>query len=588
MAILNEFGQPMTFAHAADRSSRRGPQHQVRNADIDKLIPSHDRRTLCSLSNRLFMNMGVPRACILQKADFATGEAWLPSYVGQDADAGRAISKFMEDVWYPQCDTRGGIFDWWKMLELSSVAIDRDGEIFWLMVKGDDGFPRIQLIPSHRCHSSYQNNEIVGEGQFKGYRINDGIIYFRSGRPAAYRFNVGAANEEFKDIPAADVIHLFDPTHSEQGRGLPAFTHALESLKMSLFSTEDERIRQQIISRLHLTIFNDTGAPDLDDPATMLRQSSGEDIDGFSSRSFPGGVMYLPADGNQRIEQIKHDNPGPVWDSFQDRIVRDAVISVWSYSVWKGAGQGTAERGEVLKCRRFVTKRQGQLWYAAKRAFSWAYSVFAESGRFAPLKNPTAWSFSYPPRLTVDDGRESKMELNELVTGSRNLAEILGARGLTEDEFLDQRARSVWLRKYKAQAISEELNAKHGVSINVESREMFMQTANEMGEEQVAGPMLDADGNEIDNEGSNEKLRFENLKAKFDAYGVAVRAGAITPADVDEDQFRQEAGLPPMSQAVKGAWKEDKGFRRPITLAPTGGIKPAPTQTTQANEPDSN
>ena len=46
MAILNEFGQPFTFAHAADRSMRRGPQFQTRNDDIDRLIPSGDRRTL--------------------------------------------------------------------------------------------------------------------------------------------------------------------------------------------------------------------------------------------------------------------------------------------------------------------------------------------------------------------------------------------------------------------------------------------------------------------------------------------------------------------------------------------------------------
>lgn len=59
---------------------------------------------------------------------------------------------------------------------------------------------------------------------------------------------------------------------------------------------------------------------------------------------------------------------------------------------------------------------------------------------------------------------------------------------------------------------------------------------------------------------------FETLKSKFDAYGVAVRAGAITPCDADEIEFRREAGLPAMTSAVKGAWEEDQGFRRPITL----------------------
>lgn len=60
--------------------------------------------------------------------------------------------------------------------------------------------------------------------------------------------------------------------------------------------------------------------------------------------------------------------------------------------------------------------------------------------------------------------------------------------------------------------------------------------------------------------------RFDNLKIKIDAYGVAVRAGVITPTEDDEDYFRTEAGLPAMSQAVKESWQKDQGTRRPITL----------------------
>jgi hypothetical protein len=455
----------------------------VVNDDIERLIPSSDRQTLVSLSNRLFINMGVPRACILQKADYSVGEAWLPEYIGTtDKDKGKQVSKFMHDVWLPQCDIRGGIFDWWKMLELSSVEIDRSGDVFWVMIIGDDGFPRIQMIPGHRCRSEYEKT--VADGAYKGYRIVDGIIYYRNGRPAAYRFDVGKDGvKDYKDVPASDVIHLFDPTHCEQGRGLPAFTHALESLKMSLLSTEDERIRQQIISRLHLTVFNATGSPDIDDP--------GNDMDGggtcanpaaFSTQAFPGGVMYLPGDGQHRMEQMEHKNPGPNWDTFQDRLNREAIIPVWSYSVWKSTGQGTAERGEILKCRRFVTKRQGQLWYAARRALSWAYSVFATQGRLPKLAAPTLWDFSRPPRLSVDDGRESKMELDELRAGSRNLSEVLEARGLKEDDFLDSRARSVWMRKYTAERVAKELNEQYQTDIDIEEREMFMLTPNEMAE----------------------------------------------------------------------------------------------------------
>lgn len=68
--------------------------------------------------------------------------------------------------------------------------------------------------------------------------------------------------------------------------------------------------------------------------------------------------------------------------------------------------------------------------------------------------------------------------------------------------------------------------------------------------------------------GSSEQqaLDFETLKAKFDSYGVGVRAGAITPQTVDEDSFRSEAGLPTMGTDVKSAWEDDGGVRRPITL----------------------
>lgn len=483
--IVDQYGRPTSFAHAADRSRFRGPQYAVsKDYDIDRLIPSRDRKTLVNLSRRLCINMGVPQACILQKADYSVGEAWLPQYLGPDIDQAKGIEKFMRDVWYPQCDTRGGMFDWWKLLELSSICIDREGEIFWVMIKGDDDFPRIQLIPSHRCHSGDWENgkaapHYVPTGKYAGLRICDGIIYNKYGRPAAYRFQVGYDKvPQMVEIPAFDVIHVFDPTHCEQGRGLPAFTHALESLKMSLFSTEDERIRQQLISRMHLTIFNDTGGPDIDDPII----SSGDDPNNaadFSTKVFPGGVMYASADSNQRIEQMRHDNPGPIWDAFQDRIIRDAVISVWSYNVWKGAGQGTDSRAEIVKCRRFVTRRQGQLWVAARRAFTWAYSVFASTGKVGLLEKPTAWDFSRPPRLSVDDGRESKMELDELITGSRNLEEVLAARGLNEDEFLYRRAWSVAKRKAIAAQVSQDASSKFGVDINVEDREMFMQTANE-------------------------------------------------------------------------------------------------------------
>jgi len=494
MAILDEFGrpyQPTTFAHAADRSRTRGPQYQPRVMDIDKLIPAYDREVLVSLSQRLYVNHGIPRAAIDQKADYSVGEAWFPTYTGPtDMADGKTVSSFMRNVWYPNCDVVGNPLDWWTRLELASIAIDRDGGEFWLKIKGTDGFPRLQTIPYHRCRGA--TSGIGGRvsdddsGQFNGYQMRDGIVYYASGKPAAYRISTDADNKVYAYFPASDVIHLFDPKFSKQGRGLPAFTHALEELKTMLASEQDERTRLMIVSRLHLIEYNEDGGPNLDDPSsTLLTQTNNATGDefGVQMQDYSGGIRYMRSNSGDKIEQIKHENPGEAWKRFYDHMVRIALAGVkWPYSlVWEGAGQGTDARAEIIKARKSIIQRQKTLNKAALNAFTWAYSVFQVNGRLPLLDYPMSWTFSRPPRLTVDDGRESKMEMDRWITGAANLSEILESQGLgSEEDFYRKRAISVATRQIIAAEVADEMSKKSGVEIKIAERDMIMMTPNEM------------------------------------------------------------------------------------------------------------
>lgn len=78
---------------------------------------------------------------------------------------------------------------------------------------------------------------------------------------------------------------------------------------------------------------------------------------------------------------------------------------------------------------------------------------------------------------------------------------------------------------------------------------------------------------------------MEDLKAQFDAYGVGVRAGAITPTPADEDHFRAVAGLPPTSAEALDDWNKTKKVRKPITLAPPEGSA-KPTFGGQQSQPE--
>lgn len=57
-----------------------------------------------------------------------------------------------------------------------------------------------------------------------------------------------------------------------------------------------------------------------------------------------------------------------------------------------------------------------------------------------------------------------------------------------------------------------------------------------------------------------------NLKQKYDAMGVAIRAGLLTATPEIETIVRKELGLPGVSLAVKRAWEATGGIRQPITL----------------------
>lgn len=65
---------------------------------------------------------------------------------------------------------------------------------------------------------------------------------------------------------------------------------------------------------------------------------------------------------------------------------------------------------------------------------------------------------------------------------------------------------------------------------------------------------------------TEDSARTLNLKQKYDAMGVAIRAGLLTATPEIEAQTRSELGLPAMSPEVKKAWEATGGIRQPITL----------------------
>ncbi|MCP4741261.1 MAG: phage portal protein [Actinomycetales bacterium] len=585
MSILDQWGNPTTprrFAHAASRNAYRGVNLRQPDAGVDTLIPMGDRKTLSALSRRLVFNQGPAKEAIRQKASYSVGSAWNPIYNGEDAAAGQEAASWLRNVWFPLCDVRGGGHDWREFLEVVSKCMDRDGESFVLLTQSREGFPQLQHIPSYQVWS-HSREHYVGGGKFRGHAIDDGVIYNKRDRPVAYRVNKDSDGKEFRDISSRDIIHVFDSEFPEQRRGFPAFSASLDDMKNSMTSSQLESVRQNIISSLYLVEKSSQG-PDPDDPAWSGDIDTTNDEAVLYEQIAPG-IRHISAD--QDIDVIKHENPGSVWSDFQDRILRAALAGMgWSYSlVIQPPGQGTACRAEVVRARKAVEARQNRLHYVAKRAATYALAKAGENPRYNDAVrvpgNMLRWTFSLPERLTVDDGREARAMREAVEKGLCSEQEYQAFKGRDYEDHVREQALAKVTRFKVAREVSETND--QGVEVSPEElgvHDLVFAPVSDQAIEEVdpsedIAPEQDGDGD--DPEPSRAATGLD-VKEMLDAYGAAVRAGAITPQVMDEDHFRTLAGLPKLSGPAEQLWRKQGGTRSPITLASKGTPQPATSE----------
>ena len=60
--------------------------------------------------------------------------------------------------------------------------------------------------------------------------------------------------------------------------------------------------------------------------------------------------------------------------------------------------------------------------------------------------------------------------------------------------------------------------------------------------------------------------KTDRIKQLCEAYGVAVRAGLITPCLQDENDIRKLMGLQPAPPDVEADWEKSQGVRKPVTI----------------------
>jgi hypothetical protein len=432
------------FDAANPRETFRRPYEARTIKPITEEVSISDRLTLMSDSRKLYANLGPAKGAINEKATYAIGRSWLPRFEGEDKAWGDTARTWLLDQWYPLADIQGRDFQ--TALFLLSISIDRDGDIGGALTEYETGFPAIQLVPGHAIGTranSIDKDGIVAAGEYKGMRLVDGVVVNDVNRAVAYL--VLGRDEKGADdyfVSARDMQLLMEPEWADQVRGLPGFSAAILDLKDLRMVQGYEKLASALCSSWALMEYNETGVADTSDPLVAL---GGPGLRSTTTVAEMNGgmVKHFKANSGGKLEMLKSDRPGDAWESFMNRLIRNAMKGIgWPYELaWDIAElKGANGRMMLATAMRAVEDRQDLLRPFAKRAVGYACAKAIKQGILPPSADWWRWNFTMPPRMTADYGRDKAQDREDYLAGITNLTELCAERGLDVDQHIAQRA----------------------------------------------------------------------------------------------------------------------------------------------------
>jgi lambda family phage portal protein len=540
---------PRAQSYDAARPSiqRRFPYNATAvDSHID--VSGADRERLMKLSRWLYNNAPFLRGLVNEKARYSVGSGIRPQARSGDETWDLAAETFFEQ-WSRVADLQGR-YTWREMQRIASIAIDRDGEVFFRATAQTTGYPALQLILAHRIgdarSSIYEpSNPAAREG---GQNIIDGVVVNPQLRPIFYRYLVGDGidpSARFEDIPAQQLIHVGEASQGDELRYVTPLAPSINHLRDVGDAVGFEKMAIKISSYIALAIksSNPQGADFFGEATHSVNSQDNSEVT-VESLGNAGGAIPRLGMGEDLISWTSN-RPSQNFREFCDVLLREVCLNLgvpWEFAARPAEAGGAALRAVLVRAQRTFEQRQALLIdRLCSRVWAHVITIGMQRGLIPQNDNWFKVEWQRPAAASVDYGREAAANLNDVRSGLRTYSEDYSERGLEWKDQLRQRATEA---KYLADLAAEfKLHPDQIATFNP-------------------------------NPASNP------VKDTLDTYGVAVRAGVITPNVEDERAVREQMRLPQVPPQVEEAWQESP-TRSPITLS--SGLQDADPQPVDEN-----
>jgi capsid protein len=432
----------------AQNSPRRGPVPGASPRDARKDLTPAARRELVRRSRYLYKNSGFVREMVSSMAIYSTGDGIRPQAQSPDPDWNQRAEDYFKR-WGAGCEVTGR-FSFEECQGLVCRGLDIDGEYFVMKTRNRLGLPSLQLIETHR----------IGDDEYAPTSV-DGVTLDDWGAPQSYRLIEDGGH---RDVPAYQMLHVFEPEHSSAVRSAPTIQHSINHVidEMELLALEKHAVKDNAdVTRV---LKNQAGAleegTDFEfrdgDAALESDNSNPTDL----QRIVGGKLVALKP--NESLESFESKRPSPTFTGFLEHLRRDSALGVLPFEFAADSSKigGAGVRLVVAKADRRFSLRQMTLVQRLIRPV-WFYVIGDAIDRGELEAVPNWWRISCvrPKRLSVDAGRESQQNRADVEMGLKTISTHYEELGADFGEEIERRARDVRMILDAAK--------KHGVPVEL-------------------------------------------------------------------------------------------------------------------------
>jgi capsid protein len=449
------------YSYEAAKFTRlRGSAKQLQGPEDYTAMP--DRIQLIEQMRDLEQNFGLFQAIIDKVSLYAFGTLKYQAHTGDEKIDG-LYEAYLEKC-FANCDLTGR-HNFRQMVTIADKSETRDGDYALKWHRLANGELKLVGIEGDRIGGNVGGPYAVN--YFQGITTD-----LDTGRPLTYRIFTRTKGNSYtnpQDIPANEILFLFDPRRIDQYRGITPFAPVIneardlkEVLVACLIGTKFENMHGAVG-------YTESGQP-LNDPSDLITSTDTVNNGAaMKEQSLKAGMIQWAPTGS-KLDFVKSDRPSGTFQTYIDMLVRliCTALNLPYGFVYQMLGSGPAVRAELQQAQRTIQGRQQRMRERIMDPVKNTYLMDGIARGEIPFTEK--WSnggWQFPPWVTIDAGRDSNAMVKELAAGVRSKSSVFAENGEDyedQDKVIVEETRK---RLETAKALSEEFDVDFNVVLTM-------------------------------------------------------------------------------------------------------------------------